>query len=345
MAENNKKISDLTALTTPAVGDLIPIVDVSDTTDASSGTTKKITHANLHKTDTISELTADAGVTIDGVKLKDGGALVITGGSNTFNLTNGTSSFDVAAGKALDINDNLTVTAGQSVTLAAEDAAGTITLDNTTLEVENTNATQRAVKIVVGTDAAATLTVEGTSGIVNQDVTSDGSPTFNALTITSMGGNWTNAGRTVTDAGILSTVDINGGSIDGTTIGGTTAGTIRALFDEDTLITTGNLSANQVSGGVINNYGQSDDCAMTWPTIVEGQSCVFRCATTVAKYWRVVAPASMYIWLDGVKGSAAGYVGIVSATEGACFQITSCKNTGGTYDLMATTISGSIVAG
>jgi hypothetical protein len=128
-------------------------------------------------------------------------------------------------------------------------------------------------------------------------------------------------------------------------IGGTTAETIRSLFDEDTIIATGNISANQASGGVINNYGQSNDCAMTWPTIVEGQSCVFRCATTVAKYWRVVAPASMYIWLDGVKGSAAGYVGIASATEGACFQIISCKNTGGTYDLMATTISGTIVAG
>lgn len=43
----NKKISDLTALTTTASGDLIPIVDVSDTTDASSGTTKQITQANL----------------------------------------------------------------------------------------------------------------------------------------------------------------------------------------------------------------------------------------------------------------------------------------------------------
>ncbi|MFH1284231.1 MAG: hypothetical protein ABIH78_01440, partial [Candidatus Peregrinibacteria bacterium] len=37
------------------------------------------------QTDTISETTADAGVTIDGVKLKDGGATVLTGGTNTFN--------------------------------------------------------------------------------------------------------------------------------------------------------------------------------------------------------------------------------------------------------------------
>lgn len=42
------KISALTALSeTPASGDLIPIVDVSDTTDAATGTTKKVTRTNL----------------------------------------------------------------------------------------------------------------------------------------------------------------------------------------------------------------------------------------------------------------------------------------------------------
>lgn len=43
----NSKISDLTALTSVATNDLVPIVDVSDTTQASSGTTKKITWANF----------------------------------------------------------------------------------------------------------------------------------------------------------------------------------------------------------------------------------------------------------------------------------------------------------
>lgn len=44
----NAKITDLTALgAAPATGDLFPLVDVSDTTDASSGTTKKMTVANL----------------------------------------------------------------------------------------------------------------------------------------------------------------------------------------------------------------------------------------------------------------------------------------------------------
>lgn len=43
----NAQISALTALTTVADGDLLPIVDISDTTDAATGTTKKITKANL----------------------------------------------------------------------------------------------------------------------------------------------------------------------------------------------------------------------------------------------------------------------------------------------------------
>ena len=41
------KISALTALTAPASGDLIPIVDISDTTMAASGTTKRVTQADL----------------------------------------------------------------------------------------------------------------------------------------------------------------------------------------------------------------------------------------------------------------------------------------------------------
>ena len=43
----NTKISSLTALTTAASGDLLATVDISDTSMASSGTTKKITLSNL----------------------------------------------------------------------------------------------------------------------------------------------------------------------------------------------------------------------------------------------------------------------------------------------------------
>lgn len=44
----NEEIDSFTALAVaPAAGDLLPIVDVSDTTDSPQGTTKKITVANL----------------------------------------------------------------------------------------------------------------------------------------------------------------------------------------------------------------------------------------------------------------------------------------------------------
>lgn len=43
----NSKISDLAALTTPAAGDLLTAVDVSDTSMAPTGTNKKLTVANL----------------------------------------------------------------------------------------------------------------------------------------------------------------------------------------------------------------------------------------------------------------------------------------------------------
>jgi len=42
-------ISALTALTTPASGDLVPVVDVSDTAQAASGSTRKVTIADLLK--------------------------------------------------------------------------------------------------------------------------------------------------------------------------------------------------------------------------------------------------------------------------------------------------------
>jgi len=43
----NKKITDLAAVTTPASGDLLAIVDISDTTQAATGSTRKITYSNL----------------------------------------------------------------------------------------------------------------------------------------------------------------------------------------------------------------------------------------------------------------------------------------------------------
>ena len=62
------------------------------------------------KSNHVDEVTVGHGVVCDGVTLKDGNALIITGGVNTFNITNATASLDVAASCTVDINDNLTIT-------------------------------------------------------------------------------------------------------------------------------------------------------------------------------------------------------------------------------------------
>lgn len=47
---------------------------------------------------------------------------------------------------------------------------------------------------------------------------------FTTLDIVSMLTDWTNAGRTIADLGIVTTMDVDGGTIDGVTIGGSVAG-------------------------------------------------------------------------------------------------------------------------
>ena len=71
---------------------------------------------------------------------------------------------------------------------------------------------------IIGANTLTTSEWANLDGI-NQTVATTSSPTFVNLSITSFASNWTNAGRTVADMGILTTVDINGGSVDGATIG------------------------------------------------------------------------------------------------------------------------------
>lgn len=81
---------------------------------------------------------------------------------------------------------------------------------------------------------------------VNQAVLTSSSPTFVNLTITSFASNWTNAGRTVADLGIITTCDINGGSIDGTAIGANSAST--AIFTTAEATTNLGLGNSQIWG-------------------------------------------------------------------------------------------------
>jgi len=71
-----------------------------------------------------------------------------------------------------------------------------------------------------------------------------GDAEFRTLDIDSFSANWTNASRTVADLGTVTTVDINGGSLDGVTIGAASAaaGTFAAIVGTSLNVSDGNIT-------------------------------------------------------------------------------------------------------
>tara|TARA_Y100000592_G_scaffold75678_1_gene118262 strand:+ start:1695 stop:3125 length:1431 start_codon:yes stop_codon:yes gene_type:complete len=82
-----------------------------------------------------------------------------------------------------------------------------------------------------------------------------------ALTIASMAGNWTNAGRTVADMGTVTTINIDGGTIDGATIATSdiTVGAGKTLnVSAGTLTTSAAQDLAALSRGISNNDSDQD---------------------------------------------------------------------------------------
>jgi hypothetical protein len=123
-------------------------------------------------------------------------------------------------------------------------------------------------------------------------------------------------------------------------IGETTPATIRSLLKEVVKTSTGNLSAAEVSGTLINNYGQADDCALTLPAAASGLSCLVVCGTAVAKYLRIKGGASDKIFLDGTAGANGEYIGLAAAVQGAAVSLASFQTGAESFEWLATTISG-----
>lgn len=172
--------------------------------------------------------------------------------------------------RVLTLNEALTVGDGANVTITAEDNATAVVMDNANFEVENLNVTQRSLKLSVGTDANAALSVEGTSGAINQDVTSDASPTFVTVygttfdtnvvaagvtltgTTLSADGTDENISVTITPKGtgsvIISKVDINGGTVDACTLG--TASAITEAQIDNININGNAITSTDVNGDI-----------------------------------------------------------------------------------------------
>ncbi|MFA5379806.1 MAG: hypothetical protein WC455_28870, partial [Dehalococcoidia bacterium] len=127
-------------------------------------------------------------------------------------------------------------------------------------------------------------------------------------------------------------------------IGETTPGTIRSLIKEIVKTASGNLAAAEVSGTIINNYGQTEDATLALPTAASGMSFMVVCGTTVAKFMRLDPAGTDLIYLDGVAGTDGKYVGIASAAVGAAISFVAIQTGESAYDWVATSISGTWAA-
>jgi len=85
----------------------------------------------------------------------------------------------------LTLNENFTIGNGYDITINASTSAGRLNFNNADLTITRTGATNRVLTLMVGTDANAALSVEGTSSIINQDLTTDSTPTLNRLILSS----------------------------------------------------------------------------------------------------------------------------------------------------------------
>jgi hypothetical protein len=76
------------------------------------------------------------------------------------------------------------------------------------------------------------------------------------------------------------------------------------------------LDEPEIRKTIINNYGQTEDVTLTLTYANVGASFIVILGTTVSKYFRLKARSGDKIYLDGIPGSNAGYVGVTSAVAG-----------------------------
>ena len=148
-----------------------------------------------------------------------------------------------------------TVAASGSITAGSSFIIGSADLNETDME--------KLDGITDGTGAANKALVLDASRDVDN---------INALGIASMANNWTNAGRTVADLGVVTTVDINGGSMDGVTIGAASAAaaTVSSLSVSDGNITNvGDIALDTISADNGSSFSFGDDWTNAGNTVAD----------------------------------------------------------------------------
>ena len=119
--------------------------------------------------------------------------------------------------------------AGDTVTFGADGAGGDVRFNSATSGDYMLWDASEEKLIIVGTDGQTALDVQDGDVVIADNLQVGGLGAYGLtgssgkLDIASMGTNWTNAGITVADLGTVTTVDINGGTVDGAIIGGSSA--------------------------------------------------------------------------------------------------------------------------
>jgi len=103
---------------------------------------------------------------------------------------------------------------------------------------------------------------------------------------------------------------------------------------------TATLTTAEVTGTIINNYGQSEDVTLTLPAAANGLTFMVVLGTEVAKYFHIEPNANDKIYLNGTAGADGGYVGVSSAKAGNAISFTSFQTGTDTYDWLAVSIAG-----
>jgi len=103
---------------------------------------------------------------------------------------------------------------------------------------------------------------------------------------------------------------------------------------------TATLTTAEVTGTIINNYGQSNNTTLTLPTATKGLTFMVVLGTEVSKYFRIKPATNDKIYLSGTAGADGKYVGVSSAKIGNTISFTSFKTGTDTYDWLAVSIAG-----
>jgi hypothetical protein len=208
------------------------------------------------------------------ISLTDAGSISTAAGALTIGSA-AAINITPTAGSAILLDGTISIDAGvvtgaTSITSTAFAGAltGNVTGNASGTAATVTSGTQAAITTLANVTTVGALDAGSiTSGFTSIDVGAGAITTTGALSIASMGTNWTNAGRTVADMGTVTTIDINGGTINGITDlavvdGGTGASTLNNLITMGTH-TTGNYVATVTAGTGLTSDGATSGESVT----------------------------------------------------------------------------------